>query len=84
MASIIVRDLDPAIKERFKARAKRNGRSMEAELRILIEDAVAEENPGLAMLKTFQAIGGWEMPVRPGRDEPARNPFQDDEDEEAP
>jgi len=83
MASIIVRDLDPAIKERFRARAKRNGRSMEAELRILIEEAVVEENPGLVMLKAFQAIGGWEMPPVPRRDEPARNPFQDFPDEES-
>jgi plasmid stability protein len=37
MAQVLVRDLDDAVVERLKARAKRNGRSLEAELRLLME-----------------------------------------------
>ena len=77
MASLIVRDLDPAIKERFRARARRNGRSMEAEARVLIEQSVAAENPGLALLEAFQMVGGWELPEVPRRDEPVRDPFEE-------
>lgn len=69
MASIIVRDIDPAVKERFRARAQRHGRSMEAEARALIPASVATDNPGLALIAAFQAVGGWEMPVLPGHDD---------------
>ena len=42
MASIIVRNLDAKIHKRLKARAKRNGRSLEAELREILARASAE------------------------------------------
>ena len=39
MAQLIVRKLDDDAKERLKARAKRNGRSLEAEARAILEEA---------------------------------------------
>ena len=37
MAQVLVRDLDEAIVEALKRRAKRHGRSLEAELRLILE-----------------------------------------------
>jgi plasmid stability protein len=39
MSAILVRGLDPETIERLKARAKRNGRSLQSELKILVERA---------------------------------------------
>ena len=52
MAAITVRNLDDDVKERLKARARRNGRSLEAEARVLLRDAVAESEPQLAGMGT--------------------------------
>lgn len=43
MAQLIVRNLDDRVKERLRARAKRNGRSLEAEARAILGDAAAGE-----------------------------------------
>ena len=42
MAAITVRNLEEGVKEQLKERAVRNGRSLEAEARMLLGDAVAE------------------------------------------
>ena len=39
MAQILVRKLDKGVVERLKKRAKKQGRSLEAEARIILEDA---------------------------------------------
>ena len=39
MAQLVVRRLDDGVKERLKARAKKHGRSLEAEARAILEDA---------------------------------------------
>lgn len=39
MAQLTVRKLDDAVKERLEARAARNGRSVEAEARAILEEA---------------------------------------------
>jgi antitoxin FitA len=39
MAQLVVRKLDDGVKERLKARAKKHGRSLEAEARAILEDA---------------------------------------------
>ncbi len=39
MAQLIVRRLDDDVKKRLKARAKKHGRSLEAEARLILEDA---------------------------------------------
>jgi antitoxin FitA len=39
MAQIIVRNLDDSVVERLKKRAKTNGRSLEAEVRLILEQS---------------------------------------------
>jgi antitoxin FitA len=43
MAQVIVRKLDEEFKLRLEARAARNGRSLEAEARAILEEAASEE-----------------------------------------
>jgi plasmid stability protein len=43
MAQLIVRNLDDKVKERLRERAKRNGRSLEAEARTILEDTAVKE-----------------------------------------
>jgi antitoxin FitA len=43
MATLAIRNLDQAIKERLRVQAARNGRSMEAELRAILTEAVGAE-----------------------------------------
>ncbi|GAA4846216.1 hypothetical protein GCM10023201_42280 [Actinomycetospora corticicola] len=40
MATITVRDLDDEVRSRLRVRAAENGRSMEAEVRAILEEAV--------------------------------------------
>ena len=42
MAQLVVRRLDDDVKERLKARAKKHGRSLEAEARAILEDATKD------------------------------------------
>lgn len=39
MSQVLVRDLDPAVLERLKQRAESSGRSLQAELKLIIEQA---------------------------------------------
>lgn len=70
MAAVSIRDLDDEVKERLRVRAARNGRSMEAEIRAILAEAVSEpkSSEGLftALLERFGEIGGVELdlPVR--------------------
>ena len=65
MAALRVRNLDDAVKERLRMRAASHGRSMEAEIRTILEDAVADPmgSGGLfeAILERFAEIGGVEL-----------------------
>lgn len=77
MAAISVRDLDDTVKERLRVRAARHGRSMEAEIRAILADAVREpdDDQGLfhAILDRFGEIGGVELDLPP-RATPVRAP----------
>jgi antitoxin FitA len=42
VASLVIRDLDEAVKTRLRVRAAHNGRSMEAEARAILGAALAE------------------------------------------
>jgi len=42
MASVLVRDLDPAVVDRLKVRAEENGRSLQKELKAILETAAAQ------------------------------------------
>ena len=41
MARVLIRDLDEGIVEKLKERAARNGRSLQAELQLIVERAAA-------------------------------------------
>ena len=46
MAQVLVRGLDPGVVEALKDRARSNGRSLEAELRGVIEQAAGTDRAG--------------------------------------
>ena len=43
MAQLVVRKIEDDVKERLRQRAARHGRSMEEEIRVILSDAVADE-----------------------------------------
>lgn len=77
-ASIIIRNLDPALKERLRVRAAERGHSMEAEARHILQTALPPEAkpPARHLYDRIRArlapLGGvdLELPAR----EPAREP----------
>lgn len=75
MAAVSIRDLDDAVRERLRVRAARHGRSMEAEIRVILTAAVADVDPrpGLftTLLDRFAELGGVELEL-PARATPAR------------
>jgi plasmid stability protein len=75
VAAISVRDLDEDVASRLKVRAARHGRSMEAEVRAILTDAVAaaeneQFNLAQAVRERFAAIGGIDLDVPPRQDTP--------------
>lgn len=50
MAQLVVRDLDIDVKTRLQRLAKQNGRSMEAQVRTILQQAVAAENRAVRKL----------------------------------
>ena len=63
MSTLTIRNVEPIVKERLRVRAARNGRSMEAELRQILSDAVGGEpnrelNLAEAIRRRFQPFGG--------------------------
>jgi antitoxin FitA len=62
MAQLLVRNIETQLKARLQRRAKRNGRSMEAEVREILRDAVKEEEMqrvgfGTATVALFSGSG---------------------------
>ncbi len=43
MAEINVRDVDPAVVERLKERARKNGNTLEGEAKVILEGSAGEE-----------------------------------------
>ena len=77
MSSITIRNLDPALKERLRVRAAEHGRSMEAELRHILNEILAPERgrePSLAeaIRRRFAPLGGVELEPHPRT--PVREP----------
>jgi plasmid stability protein len=79
MSMLTIRNLDPALKERLRVRAARHRRSMEAEARAILADAVGREAPRAANLaeairRRFAPLGGLDLdlPPRPAAREPPR------------
>ncbi|GAC1438276.1 MAG: plasmid stabilization protein [Terriglobales bacterium] len=52
MAQLVVRNIENAVKERLRRRARRHGRSMEEEARDILRLAVNEEDGALGGLGT--------------------------------
>jgi len=79
-ASLNIRQLDPALKERLRVRAAHHGHSMEAEARTILKEVLMEKRPttgadlATAIRRRFAPLGGveLELPPRQGRREPPR------------
>lgn len=70
MATVTVRDLDDDLKARLRIRAARNGRSMEAEIRAILRDALLSEADAQAGLgrrihDRFADLGEVEIVIPP-------------------
>ena len=70
MSTLTIRNIEPAVKERLRVRAARNGRSMEAELRTIITEAVGVDSPSEvnlaeAIRRRFAPFGGVDLEVPP-------------------
>lgn len=64
MAAVSIRNLDDATKERLRVRAARNGRSLEAEIRAILDEAVMpdeEHHMGRALLDLGAEHGGVDL-----------------------
>jgi antitoxin FitA len=78
MATLVIRNLDPALHARLKTRAAAQGRSMEEEARRLLREGLAAEplvpetNWVDAIRALFEPLGGLDLPEMPR--EPAREP----------
>ena len=82
MSNLTIRKLDPAVKERLRVRAAEHGHSMEAEARLILGNALADEandkpQTGLDLFNRiharFAALGGVELKLPPreqGREPP--------------
>ena len=79
MASITVRNLDERLKRRLRVRAAVNGRSMEQEVREILEAVLRDEfaprpeDLGSAIRARFAPLGGVELEL-PSRD-PSHDPI---------
>ena len=55
MAQMLVRDLDPEVVERLKARARVHGRSLQKEVKAILEEAAAT----LSTREAEEVAGSW-------------------------
>ena len=49
MAQLVVRNIEAAVKTRLQRRARRNGRSMEEEVRDILRNATNEDAPSVGL-----------------------------------
>ena len=79
MATIMVRNLDEDVKRQLRMRAARHGRSMEAEVRAILEESVRQQdNFAEALMGAFGELGGVELEL-PARTAQPRSLDFDDE-----
>jgi plasmid stability protein len=76
MAALSIRDLDDSVKEKLRLRAARHGRSMEAEIRLILTAAATEEERPhnelfSALTQRFTQLGGVDLDL-PARTSPPR------------
>ncbi len=79
MATLTIRNLDAALKERLRVRAAQHGHSMEAEVRYILQHTLNEpERPAVNLYQRirsrFAPLGGvdLELPPREPAPEPPR------------
>jgi len=77
-----IRNIDERILELLRIRAARHGRSMEAEVRAILADAVREPdagpNLGQAIMARFGELGGVELEIPSRAGAPRAAEFHDD------
>ena len=82
VAAMSIRNLDERVMELLRIRAARHGRSMEAEVRAILVDAVREPddgpNLGQAIMARFGELGGVELDLPPRTDAPRAARFDGD------
>ncbi len=75
VAAVSIRNLDDTVRERLRVRAAANGRSMEAEMRAILVEAVGEPGDEGGLLATLSArfgeLGGVDIDL-PRRSAPPR------------
>lgn len=83
MSTLTIRQVDEGIKKRLQVRAARHGRSMEAEVRAILSEAVSidaaveTEDPLFAALRDFRRLtGGVDLDI-PSRSEDIERPVPD-------
>ncbi|SDX50201.1 Plasmid stability protein [Modestobacter sp. DSM 44400] len=73
MATLTIRNLDEAVRQRLRVKAAQHGRSMEAEVREILAAAVAESESkpelerglGSRIHALFADVGGWDVDLPP-------------------
>ncbi|MFK4088881.1 FitA-like ribbon-helix-helix domain-containing protein [Kribbella sp. NPDC020789] len=77
MAGINVRNLDDHVKQRLRVRAARHGRSMEAEVRAILTEAVVHDDEpkdlATTLYERFQEVGGADLDLPPRDTTPPRS-----------
>ena len=77
MAVMTIRGLDDEVRDKLRIRAAQHGRSMEAEVRAILTEAVEsplERTLVDTLLQMREALGGLELQIPP-RTDYARDPF---------
>ncbi|AKU18924.1 hypothetical protein VV02_13975 [Luteipulveratus mongoliensis] len=82
MATITVRGLDDAVRDKLRVRAAEHGRSMEAEVRQILNDELADRPDDRATLgdlarRLRRETGGVELPIPPRTEEAGFVDFSD-------
>ena len=76
MATLTIRNLDPAVKDRLRVRAAGHGHSMEAEVRQILQAAVSADRPRTGrefyrrIRDRFEALGGIDLEIPPRNEFP--------------
>ena len=75
MSDLLIRDIDPKLKRRLEARARRSGRSLSEEAKALLGRGLVERRPerpvGTALVELFKLVG---VELDVARDETPRPP----------
>lgn len=72
MATLTIRQLDERTHARLRGRAAKHGRSVEAEVRAILDAIVdaPEENFLMALRAAMSEVGGVDLPLAPRTDRP--------------